>query len=212
MRDLSELAALLQDLEPGSGALTFGIPRREMGPEGLRIFRREDLPDDAEDAISRTRDSFQWPEGPGVLFLDFDPGDGEAGLSAGDAAKILADAVPAFEMVELMFLPSGSSHVGLADGTDLTGRKGLHGYLMVADATDIHRAARVLHRRLWLAGHGRFLVSGNGTLLERGPIDTMVHQPERLVFALGAVLGEGLVQRRGDRQRLRAGRGPERRR
>ncbi|MFG6082054.1 hypothetical protein ACEUZ9_002695 [Paracoccus litorisediminis] len=197
--NLSELAEWLTGLPTGCAVLTCGVPACPVPDDGLRIVRSDDLPTATKgEVIARTREYFRWPDGAGVLFLDFDPADGEPGLTAEAAAEILASAVPVLELVEALFWPSSSSHIGLSDGTDLTDRRGLHGYMLVADARDIPRAAMALHQRLWLAGHGRIVISGNGTLLERGPIDTAVHQPERVIYAAGAVLGAGLVQRRGD--------------
>ena len=68
---LGEFAALLQRLRPAQ-ALTFGLPRRGDG----RILSRAALAREgcAQGVLTRTRDQFAWPDGPGILMLDHDPG------------------------------------------------------------------------------------------------------------------------------------------
>jgi hypothetical protein len=67
---LGELAALLQRLGPAQ-ALTFGVPRGGCG----RIVSRAALARErcAQGILTRTRDQFAWPHGPGILMLDHDP-------------------------------------------------------------------------------------------------------------------------------------------
>ncbi len=193
VESLVELAALLQRLGP-SQALTFGVPR---GGDG-RIMSRGALAREgcAQGILTRTRDRFAWPDGPGILMLDHDPY--EVALSRDELVQVIRTAAPGLADVDMLWWPSASSHICDADtGEDLAGLRGQRMYLMVREASDIPRAGAALVDRLWAAGYGRIIVSVAGVALERCPIDASVWQPERLDFAAGACCGEGLVQRRG---------------
>lgn len=192
--DLARFAEVLLELGPDQ-ALTYGVPRRGDGPILSRaVHARLGHP---TRATTRTRDQFIWPDGPGILMLDYDPNDVVLGCE--DLVAILREAAPGLAEARMLWWPSASSHIfDAATGEDLTGLRGQRLYLMVADATDIPRAGAALVDRLWAAGHGRIEISTAGTALERCPTDASVWQPERLDFAAGAVCAEGLQQRRGD--------------
>ena len=67
---LADFAGVLARLGP-SQALTFGIPRTGDGPifsRALHVERGRPA-----GATTRTRDSFVWPAGPGIMMLDHDP-------------------------------------------------------------------------------------------------------------------------------------------
>ena len=68
--------------------------------------------------------------------------------------------------------------------------------LLVQNAQDIHRAGEVLFKRLWLAGHGFYMISRVGTALERTIIDGSVWQTNRLDFAACSQCTPPLEQRR----------------
>ena len=190
---LGEFAALLQGLGPAQG-LTFGLP---CGGDG-RIVSRAALAREgySQGILTRTRDRFAWPDGPGILMLDHDPND--VALSREELVRLIRTAVPGLADVAMLWWPSASSHIcDAGTGEDLTGLRGQRIYLLVRDASDIPRAGAALVDRFWAAGHGRIIVSAAGAALERCPVDGSVWQPERLDFAAGAGCGEGLVQRRG---------------
>jgi hypothetical protein len=190
---LGELAARLQRLGPAQ-ALTFGLPRRGNGRIVSRAVRARERC--ASGTLTRTRDQFAWPEGPGILMLDHDP-DGVA-LSRDELVGLIRTAAPGVADVAILWWPSASSHICDAEtGEDLTGLRGQRLYLLVREAGDIPRAGAALVDRFWAAGHGRIVVSAAGAALERCPIDGCVWQPERLDFAAGALCSKGLVQRRG---------------
>lgn len=189
---LADFGDLLQKLGPPQ-ALTFGLPHRGDG----RIVSRATLPrEGAQGAMTRTRDQFAWPEGPGILMLDHDPE--EAALSRDELIGLIRVAAPGLADVGMLWWPSASSHICDAEtGQDLTGLRGQRVYFMVREAADIPRAGAALVDRLWAAGHGRIVVSAAGAALERCPLDGSVWQPERLDFAAGAICGAGLLQSRG---------------
>jgi hypothetical protein len=105
-------------------------------------------------------------------------------------------AVPALAAAGVVWRPSGSSHICNGD-TDLTGLRGQHFYIPIADASDGPRVVKTLAARLWLAGHGSVVVSKSGALLLRCPIDTAPADSARLIFAGGAICEPPLEQRRG---------------
>jgi hypothetical protein len=75
------------------------------------------------------------------------------------------------------------------------GSGGSHVYLVVAEATDVARATKVLARRAWLRGYGWIAISEAGSLLVRGVVDESVASPERLVFEGAPIVVPPLVQR-----------------
>jgi hypothetical protein len=148
------------------------------------------LPDNPG-AVARTKRHFELRGSPGLLFLDSDDGK----LSHDALWLALRVAVPALAGAGVVWRPSGSSHVCSGDD-DLTGLKGQHLYLLIADASDGPRVVKILAARLWLAGHGTVVVSKSGALLLRCPIDTAPADAARLIFAGGAICEPPLQQRR----------------
>jgi hypothetical protein len=117
---LGDLAALLQRLGPAQ-ALTFGLPRRGNG----RIASRAalDRRPAAAGAMTRTRDQFAWPDGPGVLMLDHDAS-GDT-LSNDALIGMIRGVAPGLADVEMLWWPSASSHICDEEtGEELTGCAG----------------------------------------------------------------------------------------
>lgn len=189
-----DFTEVLQALTP-SNALLFGVPEN---PEAQLIVTQRMLLENPVDkgAIARTNNHFVWPEGPGVMMMDYDPAPGSLPLSRGDLLKTLVDAVPELADIQLIWCPSSSSNVCKVGGEDLTGLRGQRIYIPVADARDIPRAGSVLQERLWLADGGRIQVSKSGGMLERTQFDASVWQPSRLDFAGGVITCRALEQRR----------------
>ena len=121
---------------------------------------------------------------------------GQAAAPDGSVARYLYEAAPELANTPHVCRPSASSCLhATGDGRELRGVRGQRVYVLVRDAQDIERAAKVLQARLWLHGRGYFAVSTSGSLLERTLIDGAMFQPERLDFAGGAKCGEGVIQR-----------------
>lgn len=179
----------LVSLEPNQ-ALCFGVAAPESAPVTSRKKAREG-------DITRTRDCFDWSAGPGFLLLDYDPRPGIAPIDADELYAMITDACPRLAEAPMVAAASGSTYIyNGKTGERLKGAGGLRLWVHVADARDIPRAGQVLFDRLWLAGSGYYAVSKSGALLERGPIDAAVWQPERLDFAAGAACVPPLEQRR----------------
>ncbi len=163
-------------------------------PEGLPI-------------ISRTKDFFHYPDGPGLLMLDHDKArtnavalDPEKALKGYSPEELTTTIAGFFESIKgaaRVAVCSTSSCIYNADtGDELRGKRaGFHLYLFPRNATDTPRFLDVLGKRLILAGYGRVEFSRSGAVLMRTPVDLLVASPERLDFVAGAVCGKGLEQR-----------------
>jgi hypothetical protein len=150
------------------------------------------------DQLPRTLEVFNWPPGPGVMLLDKDaPKDGSPTISKKQLFKLLLQACPAVDEVDLVYWPSASSHIFHGE-VDMTGLRGQHVYLFVKDASDIERAGKALNERLWAMGHGSYEISAAGALLKRSVFDESVWQANHIDFAAGAKCHGDLRQMRGE--------------
>jgi hypothetical protein len=193
---LSEFADLLERLTP-ENALSYGVSDYEKAivvPHNA--MERETRRKREHAVIARTRDAFRWPEGPGIMMLDYDPAAAEEPWPREQLLEVLCGVCPELERSPHLWRPSASSCIYNSEtGENLRGIAGQRTYLLVADASDIRRAGEVLFKRLWLAGYGRIDVSKSGSLLERAPVDSAVWQPERLDFCGGAYCKQPVTQR-----------------
>lgn len=191
---LADLAAILQSLTPAQ-ALVYGVPINA----AARVMTRKAFAEAGRPAgaTTRTNDAFAWPQGAGVLMLDYDPRAGGDPLDRDGLVQAIRAAAPGLAGVGKLWWPSASSCIWAGD-REVRGIRGQRLYLVVQDAADIPRAGKALVDLLWLAGHGHFEISASGALLERTLVDASVWQPSRLDFAGGAACGAGLEQRRGD--------------
>ncbi len=190
VRNPRELADLLSRLN-SQQALCFGVPDRDA--EIVPISELSQHPG----AIARTREFFRWLSGNGVMLLDYDPEDGRDALPFADLLVALTQAMADLAMAPMVAYPSASSGIYSTDGTEKRGVRGWHLFCFVKDATDIPVIGETLHKRLWLAGHGKIHLSKSGAALFRTLVDSAVWQPERLSFDGGAHCGAGLRQDRG---------------
>lgn len=194
LRTLADLGVILQSLTPAQ-ALVYGVPINT----AARVMTRKSFAEAGKpaDATTRTNDAFQWPQGAGVLMLDYDPAVKGQALDRAALVQAVRTAAPGLVAAGLLWLPSASSCIWLGD-KEMCGIMGQRLYVLVRDAADIPRAGAALVARLWLAGYSHIEISKSGALLERTLVDASVWQPSRLDFAGGAVCGVGLNQRRGD--------------
>jgi hypothetical protein len=149
------------------------------------------------DSRPRTAALMNWPEGQGILMLDYDPPKGGKAHTRDELLELLRTALPTLKDCEMLWWSSASSCIYQGD-TEISGIKGQRIYLMVTDARDIPRAGKAILDHLWANGVGSYEVSTSGALLERGLFDASVWQPNRIDFAAGAKCHEGLVQKRGE--------------
>lgn len=190
---MADLSMILSTMTPAQ-ALVYGIP-----PAGASLvvsrttFEQLGCP---PGMTPRTNEAFRWPNGPGFLMIDHDPGTGRDALDPKALVAAIRGAAPGVANAVMLWFPSASSSIWHGD-RELRGIAGQRLWMMVADASDIPRAGKVLVDRLWLARQGYIEVSKAGALLERTLIDRSVWQPSRLDFAGGAECADGLEQRRG---------------
>ncbi len=194
VRNLAEFAAVLSSLTE-SQAHTYGIPAKDT----MMVVTKRKLAKLRYPVgwTARTNEYFVFAPGMGILFIDYDPPKNGRALTREELLAAIGNVIPDVFDAGYVWWPSSSSHIYNGD-TDLTGLRGQRLYLLVADGTDISRAGKILHERLWLAGHGRFDISGCGSLLNRSPVDASVWQGARLDFASGACCETPLEQKRGE--------------
>lgn len=188
LRDLADLVTALQHTQ----ALAFGVT----GQAEVELVTKSSLVSNPG-AIARDREHFHFRRGPGVFMVDHDAEHASQPYTLETLRAVLIDVCPELAKAPVLGITSASSHVvNTQTGQDLTGVRGLRLYVLVVDATDIPRFGKLLYERLWAEGKGRFVVSKNGTPLNRNIIDAAVWQPERLDFAAGAHCIQPLEQRR----------------
>ncbi len=183
----AEFNEVLQQAGP-CNALTCGIT----ADEEVRLASQE-LAQPGE--ITRTRSNFRFPDGPGLLFVDYDP---QTEILAPEELDARLQAIcPEIGAATRVVRDSTSSHIlDMETGEVLVGRRGIHEYVVVKDGSDIARAGRVLFCRAVLAGHGAPFITKSGIVFLRTLVDLAVFQPERLIFVGGADTEWPLEQRR----------------
>jgi hypothetical protein len=188
--DLEEFASQLQELTT-KNALAYGVFE---GSDNGRVVTKNQKPNEPG-AVARCRDDMGWSNGPGIMFLDYDPPSPEEAIDRDALVQQLRAACPFLANLKLIWRPSASSSIrNTATGELMRDIVGQRLYLAVDQAGQIPMIGKNIADRLWLAGHGRYDVSKAGSLLERTLFDTSVWQPERLDFAGGAVCVPPLVQ------------------
>jgi hypothetical protein len=191
-RSLSDLAAAFDVMTP-CDVLMFGVfeyDRCAVRSAAKAADYAGDLP-----MVERSAKFMSWPDGPGVMLLDYDPLPDAIAQTPEHLVQTVRDAVPALANVAMLWRPSSSSYIyDSATGAELRGLRGQHLYLVVSDAREIPRIGATLTERLWLHGYGYTRVSASGRLLERTVIDGAVWQAERLDFSR-ADEGKGVKQR-----------------
>ena len=140
---------LLKMLNP-SQALGFGILKG--GRKEAAICPKEKL---APDAIPRTKDFFEWPAGPGILMLDYDPPPGGSALTKTELLAALYHIAPALKTVPHVWAASAGSCVrNTITGEDVIGLRGQRVYVFANDATQIPAAMMNIYERSILNGFG----------------------------------------------------------
>lgn len=194
-QSMLDFARFLPTLQANQ-ALCYGRPIDDSG----RILSKQ-LKTERNDqgAITRSRQHFNWPEGPAIFFGDYDAPPGQNALTPEELRAIICRIIPKLNHAPMVLWHSASSHIyHKQTGEALKGRGGIRLYIQVADGRDISRFGKILYDRLWLNGYGYCVCSKAGQLLKRTFLDDAVWQPERLDFAAGAYIAanELIEQRR----------------
>ncbi|MEZ5813497.1 MAG: hypothetical protein R3E13_02040 [Alphaproteobacteria bacterium] len=148
--NVTEVATFMSGLKSNQ-AVSFGIPKEKaeivLSQKRLKTYTGDEM------AISRTNDNFSWPEGMGVLTLDYDPHPGEEPMTSGEFVSTLRGVVPELEHVTIAVKPSTSSCI-YQGKKEVSGIKGLHAFMVCGDASRIPEIGKLIYDRLWLAGYG----------------------------------------------------------
>ena len=133
----------------------------------------------------RTAEAMAWPQGTGLMLIDYDPE--ETALSPQALREALYQCCSVLQDAAHVWAASTSSClINKTTGQQIRGVRGQRVYVFVTDATDIPRAAAVLAKRAWLNGFGYIKISKSGQLLVRGIIDTAVFQTNRIDYCASA--------------------------
>ena len=190
-----EFADIISKLNSNQ-ALTYGVPTNGITDAKIVTKNEFDKGSNEPNLITRSKQHFEWPVSAGIMMFDYDPDD-EA-LEKDVVLKLLYTVCPQIKKVDhIWWISSSSNIVNEKTGKHLSAVTGQRIYLMVKDASDIPRAAKLIEERLWLAGFGSIKVSASGSILERVPFDMCVYQPSRMDFAAGASCIPPLIQDRG---------------
>jgi hypothetical protein len=164
--------------------LSYGIPINAQATQVTtqRKFKAAGQP---MNMAPRTAEAMAWPQGPGVMLIDYDPED--ITLPPTQLRDALYQCCPALQVAAHVWAASTSSClINRTTGQEIRGIKGQRVYVFAADATDIPRAAAVLAKRAWLNGFGYIKISKSGQMLVRCIIDTTVFQTNRIDYCAPA--------------------------
>lgn len=143
-------------------------------------------------ALSRSKEFFEYRKQPGILMLDHDPNEYGDTFTAQGLIDILTAIDPEIAKAARVIRGSVSAGVHLVGEKPKKGQ-GFHIYIPVKDASHIPDYGKRLFDHLWLNGYGYIALSSNGGLLIRSPIDAAVFSGERLDFVgKPIILGNGL--------------------
>ena len=188
--DIAEADALMNGLASHQ-AIIAGV----FAEEHVEIVTQGMLNGGGEVARDRAHTSYRKAE-PGLFPWDHDPIAGDAPLPPAELDRILWEVWPEIRGTDRMYRPSASARITVPDGVEPPPPGGLHGYMLVPDASLIPQIGEELFMRLWIGGHGRVIVGEAGQLLVRSVIDVSVYQPERLFFEAAPHLGNPHLKHR----------------
>lgn len=192
---LDGLKQLLPTLGPDQ-ALVYGLP--DIDPTKLTTKEQWVKDGQPKGTIPRSKDKFNWNNGPGVMMFDHDPQPGGFKFDSDGLTVALQTAVPGLCDTSMLWWSSASSLITNKDtGEQLAGLKGQRLYFVVTDARDIPRAGASIIEFLWASGYGYYAISKSGSLLPRTIFDDSVWQTNRMDFAAGASCKLPLYQDRG---------------
>ena len=165
-------------------AIGLGTAEQAKGRIGSKYWKGE---------IKRTKPNFRYRNQPTIFLIDVDG----INLPQGEILEIISGIVPGFAEAGKLIVHSSSAGLS-ADGKLLKDSSSMHIYVIIEDGTDASRFMDALFDRLWLAGHGFYLLSKTPSLLSRSIIDKAVVGAERLVYEAKPRLLDGITQNRPD--------------
>ena len=125
-----------------NSAFAYGVHDVEsFGPE-VKVATKAKA-DPSKCVIARTKEYFQYPDGPGVLMLDHDPSDYGSAFTPEKLIELLTELIPEFQGCAYAVKPSNSAGVSMK-GEQPSGSGGFHLYIPVKDSRDIPRFGQAL--------------------------------------------------------------------
>lgn len=188
----SEFVDVLHTIGPND-CLSYGIPKND---KVIAMTTQSQFEAAGKPAhlMPRTADAMRWPEGPGVMMIDYDP-EGVA-FKPEELRSTLYECCPAIKGAAHVWAASTSSCLYDAMGKEIKGISGQRVYIFVADASDIPRAAAVLAKLAWLGGYGYIKISKSAQMLVRCFLDTAVFQTNRIDYCAPAICEKPLKQKK----------------
>lgn len=190
--DFSELPDFLDNLNHNQ-AITHGLSVDQVvnnDMEPMKIVSRR-LLGKFENATTRTKDKFFWPE-EGIIMFDYDPPDDVTPKNKNELIKAVKALHPELEKAAMVWRPSASSNIVGEDGTVYAGLKNQRIYVKYKNPEYMDRFIDNLFMAAWEQDLGYIFITAAGTTLPRTLFDKAVFSPERLDFAAGGFCEEGL--------------------
>lgn len=191
--NITEFVEILNNIEPNQ-ALSLGTPYNQKTSEFLK---NNEIKEVTLNHIAKENDDFS-VIGRGKSFLFFKPVGGFLLIDIDDHYSLdeLFRFVPSLQGKMCIVKQSSSSMIFDKDGNMLIGKKGLHVYFPVSNASDIPRIKDILWDEMWVNGGGEWKLSEGiiPALLERGIYDNSVLSPERLIYEAPVKLTGGLYK------------------
>lgn len=188
VKALSDMIASL----PGSSHLCAGVP---VG--GITEAKMTTKAKPRPGHLTRTKDRFELPRGPGIFLLDHDTQDAPEHLRFDqDKLHETLAAVLGLDWHDIGFVwyTSSSSYIRVEESGFSHGLRGHHTLLVVQDASDFSRFLEVVARRLIIAGFGYAHITADGRMSVRTVVDrTVANDPSCAIFSAVPDLAPGLV-------------------
>ena len=174
--------------------LSYGVPRDDAATQVMSRKKMSQL--GAQSGVmTRTDDAMNWPDGPATLMIDHDHH--ERRYTPEQLREALYEICPGLRQTGHIWAASASSCLfDACTKKEICGIDGQRIYIPINDGADIPRAADVLFKRTWLAGHGYIKISKAGSLLVRSILDASVFQPNRIDYCAPAICEAPLAQRK----------------
>jgi putative DNA primase/helicase len=189
---LAEARPIIEGLQPHQ-AMSLGTTSLFQITKRVRIVKKGQ---ESATTASRTKAYFDWPDGEGLMLLDYDPKDGELAWTVDQLRDHTLSLIPELHDCEMLIMSSTSAGCYL-DGEDppMEIRGGAHILVRVKQAKRIPEIGKLIDDRSWLKGYGWVKIGKKwGARLLRALFDAAVHSPERLIFRARPVLGPGVSQ------------------
>jgi len=178
------------------GKLKHGISGRIVGSKEAQNLEN--------DSYSRSLENFGWHQGHQLCCIDYD-GSKAGDLTPDEVITIIDSVLSGFSTITKVVKYSSGAWIYTEDNQLRSSSNGFHIYFMVNRPdliADIFKgSSSLLHRKLWLAGHGYIKHSKPKdrrttavSQMERTLYDNTVFSPERIIFEASPILSGDLYK------------------